>query len=544
MYDFLYTCTRMCYMYVLYFTFLIKGTSETLQEALSMLLGLARSHMGRTILSQPACVSKLLLLLTDQRPSPKLVLIALQLCRIALPLMTIAECTQVVIPSHPALSSAHSTANHASKIITLLVAKLAEYMTPTHLTTRPRRDHAHERDEGAETVSLVLPSQQDEIDETGQASVFLYRRDNESATEILQLLLNQDPRQLAHRMETVLRLDQSLTDHGKAEVLTDNYKTCFRRAIRWANMGFTVSIEPPAGPSNEPSGTESDRKKAKAETSCKKKNMELLKTDPPRPFLSGTVAYSLASEIIGLLNGLLVDQDSVQVWRNAIEDVVKYALQSVPPSLPSLEEYCRTVHDSIDKCQAPPTPGPRLSSASLANACFAALGGFKDTLRVGTGVTVIGEGVAQSTGTIVSISEQRGVANVTLDDRHTFGTNQILEVPLSRLRPPEVGTLPLKQLGIEKELCEAIKCVLGTSPVSISNPHTGMEAGSEGMALVRLYSELRSRACMCLSRQCEDSEEFKELFVSECNNDLNQLKKQVENVKPGEKIIIILVLFY
>ena len=46
--------------------------------------------------------------------------------------------------------------------------------------------------------------------------------------------------------------------------------------------------------------------------------------------------------------------------------------------------------------------------------------------------------------------------------------------------------------------------------------------------------------CMCLSRQCE---EFKELFVSECNNDLNQLKKQVKNVKPGE-IIIIFVLFY
>ena len=51
---------------------------------------------------------------------------------------------------------------------------------------------------------------------------------------------------------------------------------------------------------------------------------------------------------------------------------------------------------------------------------------------------------------------------------------------------------------------------------------------------------------MCLSRQCEDSEEFMELFVSECNSDLNQLRKQVENVKPGQKniIIIILVLFY
>ena len=164
-------------------------------------------------------------------------------------------------------------------------------------------------------------------------------------------------------------------------------------------------------------------KKAKAETSCKKKNMELLKTDPPRPFLSSTVAYSLALEILGLLNGLLVDQDSVQVWRNTIEDVVKYALQSVPLSLSSLEEYCWFIHECVDKCQAPPTPGPRLSLVSLANACFATLGSFKDTLRVGIGMAVIGEGAAQSTGTIVSISEQRGVANNALDDRHAFGTN-------------------------------------------------------------------------------------------------------------------------
>ena len=43
------------------------GASEGLQDALSLLLGLAKSHMGWAILSQPACVSKLLLLLTDQR---------------------------------------------------------------------------------------------------------------------------------------------------------------------------------------------------------------------------------------------------------------------------------------------------------------------------------------------------------------------------------------------------------------------------------------------------------------------------------------------
>ena len=57
-----------------------------------------RSHIGKAILSQPACVSKLLSLLLDQRPSPKLVLIILQLCRAALPLMSVEDCGKVALP--------------------------------------------------------------------------------------------------------------------------------------------------------------------------------------------------------------------------------------------------------------------------------------------------------------------------------------------------------------------------------------------------------------------------------------------------------------
>uniref|UniRef100_A0A1X7UQ08 HECT domain-containing protein n=1 Tax=Amphimedon queenslandica TaxID=400682 RepID=A0A1X7UQ08_AMPQE len=521
------------------------GTSETLQEALSMLLGLASSHMGRAILSQPACVSKLLLLVTDQRPSPKLVLIALQLCRIALPLMTVAECSQVIIPSHPALSNAsHSPNGHASIIIKLLMVKLGEYLIPTHSPGGAlQTDSAHQEREGGDNdpIPLMAPSQQDEIDEAGQASVYLYRRSDETAAEVLQLLLNQDPRQLAHRMETILRLDQALTDNNKAEILTDNYKSCFRKAVRWASMGFTVSIEPTTnGTNHEPSGTEADRKRSKAETTCKKKNMELLKSDPPRPFLSGTVSYSLASEIIGLLNGLLVGEDAVQVWRNAIEDVLREALRSVPLSLPQLEDYCSLVHDCVNKCETPPSPQPHLPSASIANACFAALGGFKDPLRVGSLVKVLGEGIADSTGSVASISEQRGVANVILNDRHCFGVNRTLEVPLTRLVPPEVSSLPIKQLGVSSDLCLAINSVLSTSPVTIDSPHSGMNPGTMGLGLVRLYSELRARACLCLAAQCRESDEFKKLFISNNNDDnLSQLRRHVETIKPGQRLSVV-----
>ena len=47
-------------------------------------------------------------------------------------------------------------------------------------------------------------------------------------------------------------------------------------------MGFVVSIGSPSGGTGEPSGTTVDKKKAKAEAAAKKKNLELLKTDPPR----------------------------------------------------------------------------------------------------------------------------------------------------------------------------------------------------------------------------------------------------------------------
>lgn len=61
-------------------------------------------------------------------------LIALQLCRIALPLMTVVECSQVVVPAHPSLVSrpSHKASGRslAANIVGLLLAKLAEYIVP------------------------------------------------------------------------------------------------------------------------------------------------------------------------------------------------------------------------------------------------------------------------------------------------------------------------------------------------------------------------------------------------------------------------------
>lgn len=510
------------------------GGSENLQEALSMLLGLACTHMGRTILSQPGCVSKLLLLLTDQRPSPKLVLIALQLCRIALPLMTIADCARVVIPANPSLLVTQPSGNLAKSIITLLLFKLSEYLVPNASPVEAKMTSDQTSSTIDDTATPSSSSGQEEIEEGRQMSVFLYPRESENPSDILQLLLSQDPRQFGQRIENVFRLDQSLAEDNKAEIFSESYRICVRRAIRWASMGFSVSVEPPIGSTSAPSGTESDRKKSKTESACKKRNIELLKSDPPRSFLSGTVAYSLASEIIGLLSGLLSDQEAVQVWREAIKEALSNSLANVPRILPVLERSCSSVHQAMSSGRPVTLPSDLLSLSSLANATFATLGGFTDQILPGMEVLVSGDGIDNCRGTIISISERRGVANIQFkDDQYCFGTNKTLEVSLSRLQPPAVASLPIKQLGLQQPLCAAIGTVLSTSAPSLSVLTTNMDASLPALGLCRLFSELRTRAMMVLHKHSQDKS-FRETFLNNCSMEsLLELARQASDGEWG-----------
>ena len=508
------------------------GGSETLQEALSMLLGLACTNMGRTILSQPGCVSKLLLLLTDQRPSPKLVLIALQLCRVALPLMTAADCACVVIPPHPSLLRAHPSENLATSIITLLLFKLSEYLVPSASQVEAKMRCDRTSSAADDTLLPSASSSQEEIEEGRQMSVFLYPRESESPADILQLLLSQDPRQFGQRIENVFRLDQFLAEENKAEIFTDSYRLCVRRAIRWASMGFAVSIEPPVGSSSAPSGTESDRKKSKAESACKKRNIELLKSDPPRPFLSGTVAYSLASEIIGLLNGLLSGQEAVRVWREAIREVLHGSLADVPKLLPVLEETCSAVHQALASGQSFTLPVDILSFSSLANATFDTLGGFTDQILPGMEVLVSGDGLDNCRGTVVSISERRGVANVQFkDDPYCFGHNKTLEVSLSRLQPPTVASLPIQQLDLQQPFSVAVGTVLSTNAPSLSALTKKMDATMPALGLCRHFAELRTRAMVALSRHSQH-DFFREAFLENCR--LESLLELAKEARSGE----------
>ena len=395
--------------------------------------------------------------------------------------------------------------------------------------------------------------------ETGLASVYIYKREGDVAVEILQPFISQDPRYFrydisllflhlslhaflpyalfapllkleigvvlntlythvvcvclcmyrlsGHRTVEVMQMDRALTEHGKAEVMTDTYRSCIRRALRWANMGFTVSVEHPSDGANcEPTNTSSDKKKVQAEATAKKKNQELLKTDPPRPFLSGQVAYSLASEVIGLLHGLLTEPGAAVVWSTAIKSAFLHSLVTIPSLVPRLTAYTMEVHACVATGSRPSQPNQLLQAACIANATFAALGGFREGLCSGMRVQVVGGSVKDCFGTIQSMAERKGLATVKMEeDPFCFGPDKTLEVPVSRLVPPKRDTLiSLQQLGVGPQLCQAICAVLNSTGPSLTHAHSSSDANTSPLGLCRLFAELRTRACMCLSQYVND----------------------------------------
>ena len=343
-------------------------------------------------------------------------------------------------------------------------------------------------------------------------------------------------------MQEVMQMDRALAQHGVAEIITDSYRSCVRRALRWANMGFTVSVGPATGGTGETAGSAVDKKKAKSESAARKKNIELLKTDPPRPFVSGHVAYSLASEVIGLLNGLITEPGAAEVWSRAIKESMLQSLVSVPVLTPQLATYTKSVSDTVTCGGVPNSPGDLLSSACITNATFAALGGFKESVRPGMKVQVVGEGVEESYGIIQSISERRGLANVQFeDDELCFGPNKTLEVPISRLLPPHKDTLPVKQLGVQKELCEAIVSLLGATTPSPTHANSDVDANTSPFGLCRVFSEMRTRACVALSHHVQDKE-FAELFLNQkdlVSPALDKLSDQARCSSPGVRVSLV-----
>ncbi|KAM7332053.1 hypothetical protein ACRRTK_008761 [Alexandromys fortis] len=476
--------------------------NDALQDVLSLLNDLSRSHIGKAILSQPACVSKLLSLLLDQRPSPKLVLIILQLCRAALPLMSVEDCGNVELPpwsySVPSLNSEQEDpSDPASKIASLLLAKLADYVVPgcqtvlsptasepdTTLTkTSPKNPLKGDKDPGEESEAV-----------DGKLSIFIHKREDQSSHEVLQPLLSSSegrPFRLGTgaNMEKVVKMDRDMTKGGCCEVITEEASAALRKATKWAQSGLIVSVGPPVESINPEtvSGLSTGDKKKTAQTSiCRERNSELARTDPVRPFISGHVANSMAAEVIALLHSLLMapESNAAQIWTTTAEKVLSRALMYIP----QLGKYAESILENGSSSGRKLAKLQRIARQAVAALC--ALGGFKETIKIGS----------------------------------------------------EVQALPLHKLSITEKVVQAVQSMLLPQEGSLSI-HTSLPATGDGsapvMAVVRLLAEIRTRACLVMAQLLEDSL-FCEEFIQQCPAAVEVLNLVAQECSAGERLAVV-----
>uniref|UniRef100_A0A8C1RQA0 HECT domain E3 ubiquitin protein ligase 4 n=1 Tax=Cyprinus carpio TaxID=7962 RepID=A0A8C1RQA0_CYPCA len=517
----------------------------------------SRSHIGKTILSQPACVSKLLSLLLDQRPSPKLVLIILQLCRTALPLMSVEDCGNVALPSWSysayALDAEQQEASDpAFRIASLLLAKLADYVVPgcqtllspsaseadTSLTRAcPKSSAKTDRDASEESEAV-----------DGKLSIFIHKREDQSSHEVLQPLLSSSegrPFRLGTgaNMEKVVKMDRDMTKSGCCEVITEEASSALRKANKWAQSGLIVSVGPPiesTGQENAGISTTGDKKKSAQSTVCRERNAELARSDPVRPFISGHVANSMAAEVIALLHSLLTapESNTAQIWTSTAEKVLSRALMYIP----QLGKHAESILESGNSSGRKLAKLQAIGRQAVAALC--ALGGFKENIKIGSEVQVVGKGVLDSVGVVMSINEQEGLATVrfpSCEYRRTSKASDVLTVPISRLCTPRSEALPLHKLSITEKVVQAVQSMLLPQEGSLSI-HTSLPASGDGsspvMAVVRLLAEIRTRACLVMAQLLEDSS-FCEEFIQQCPAAVEVLNLIAQECSPGERLVMV-----
>ncbi|XP_041692213.2 probable E3 ubiquitin-protein ligase HECTD4 isoform X1 [Coregonus clupeaformis] len=528
--------------------------NDALQDVLSLLNDLSRSHIGKAILSQPACVSKLLSLLLDQRPSPKLVLIILQLCRAALPLMSVEDCGNVALPSwsysiNTLDAEQQDATDPASRIAALLLAKLADYVVPGCQTLLSPSSSEPDTSLSRSSPKGTLKSDKDAGEESeavdGKLSIFIHKREDQSSHEVLQPLLSSSegrPFRLGTgaNMEKVVKMDRDMTKSGSCEVITEEAAAALRKANKWSQSGLIVSVGPPVEAlAQEAAGgvTTGDKKKTAQTAVCRDRNSELARSDPIRPFISGHVANSMAAEVIALLHSLLTapESNTAQIWTSTAEKVLSRALMFIP----QLGKYAESILENGSSSSRKLAKLQAIGRQAVAALC--ALGGFKETIKIGSEVQVVGKGVLGSVGLVMSINEQEGLATVkfpSCEYRKACKSSDILTVPISRLCTPRSEALPLYKLSITEKVVQAVHSMLLPQEGSLSI-HTSLPASGDGsspvMAAVRLLAEIRTRACLVMAQLLEDSS-FCEEFIQQCPAAVEVLNLVAQECSPGERL--------
>lgn len=125
------------------------------------------------------------------------------------------------------------------------------------------------------------------------------------------------------------------------------------------------------------------------------------RTESSRPFISGQVAHTMASEVISLLHGLLASSasDTAKIWTSAVRDVLCEVMDYVPDLIRTLETEGRVLSggDKVASEEQEPVEDGQLSNehewflkARNVMAFLCALGGFRRSVHSGCIVQVMG----------------------------------------------------------------------------------------------------------------------------------------------------------
>ena len=524
---------------------------EALQEILLLLNNLSESKMGRDILRQPSCVSRLLSLLLEPKLSPQMIQTIVQLCHVALPLITEEAFHQVEVPQWSLGSDrpGQQTEDASRQMIRLLLAKVADYLVPgcqvavqdikqqqqqqqqQQQLVRTQTSHSNSTGETELEGDTVIPSDIPDMDRT--MSLFLYKREDETAHDIIQKLLNasSDLRLFrmteSQNMERIVKMDRELNKANRTEVVTDEATTILRRAIKLAQLGLVVSVGPPSKHEDL-----TEEKKNAVEQIARERNVQLQRHDPVRPFISSSVANSLASDLIILIHTLFSSK-TANIWIEAIQDIVSSTLSELHDTAESKDLLRLESNSDLFSVY---------STGREVLAVLATLGGHQESLKPGLVVSIVGEGIEDCSAEVLSLSESSDQATVRLivpeETSHYPRPADTLQVPLSRLRTKKKTEPRDLFLPLAQQIIEALQSVLlpdssGSDPLSVPLPSTG-DGRSLKLATARLVGEIRTAATAVLAEYLQQPEFACRFLQSSCQS-VDMLKCFSKDCQPADR---------
>ena len=128
-----------------------------------------------------------------------------------------------------------------ARIVSLLLTKLSDYLIPETEAFNKTVAQDTPKEEEVEDLPecLYTPQNQDHvIESTTKLSLFVHKRKDQSAHEIIQLMLNSTSdmdiftSNGQESMEKVVRLDKELSRKQSAEIMTNDATVIFRIATR------------------------------------------------------------------------------------------------------------------------------------------------------------------------------------------------------------------------------------------------------------------------------------------------------------------------